>query len=214
MFSGKRSNLAILAAGVGGAAVAGFGLSFGRDIYKKSKKNLEIILLLLAVIFCPFIGGRGLVRGHDRGVFGTIFLTIIGSVVLIAIGFCAATFLVFEIVVMGNVDPNNPLPLALLGGFVATAVIAGIGILVGLIQRPKRLKAIAIGKANEKFLADNGFRETEGKDITHYGPDDLALRFLEAHASRLVFMVVGRRGKRAYIDLDQDGRMIGYSGVQ
>ncbi|MHA6643673.1 hypothetical protein [Mesorhizobium sp. A623] len=214
MFAGRRSKLALVAAGVGGAAVAGFGLSFGRDIYKKSKKNLEIILLLLAVIFCPFIGGRGLVRGHDRGVLGTIFLTIIGSISLIAVGFCTATFLAFEIVVMGKINPENPLPLALLGGFAATAVMAGIGLVVGFIQRPKRLKAIAVGKANEKFLTDQGFRETEGKDITHYDPDGLALRFLEAHAGRLVFMVVGRRGKRAFINLDPDGRMIGYSGVQ
>jgi len=214
MFSGKRSKLALVAAGVGGAAVAGFGLAFGRDIYKKSKKNIEFILLLLAIIFCPFIGGRGLVRGHDRGLFGTIFLTFIGSVLLIVVGFCAATFLAFEIVVMGKIDPDNPFPLALLGGFVTTAIITGIGILVGLFQRPKRLKAIAASKANEEFLITNGFRETDGTDITHYDPSGQALRFLEAHPDRLVFMAVGRRGKRAYIDLDKNGRMVEYSGIQ
>ncbi|NKW11299.1 hypothetical protein HGG76_27245 [Ochrobactrum tritici] len=51
---------------------------------------------MLAVIFCPFIGGRGLVRGHDRGVLGTLFLTYIGSILLIAIGFVAASILAFE----------------------------------------------------------------------------------------------------------------------
>jgi hypothetical protein len=214
MFSGKRSKLALVAAGAGGAAVAGFGLSFGRDIYKKSKKNIDVILLILAVIFCPFIGGRGLVRGHDRGLIGTIFLTVVWSILLIAIGFCAATLVVLGIGSMDKSDPANPLPFALLGGFVVSAAVAAIGVIAGLIQRPKRLKAIAVSKDNDKFLADNGFRETEGTDITHYDPNGQALRFLEAHRDRLVFMVVGRRGKRAYIDLDQDGRMVGYSGVQ
>lgn len=213
IFSGKRSRLALVAAGAGGAAVGGFGLAFGRDIYKKSKKNIGFILLLLAVIFCSFIGGRDLVRGHDRSVFGTIFLTSIGSVFLILAGFCAATILVSQIVVMGNIDPNNPFPLALLGGFVFTAITTGIGFLVGSFQRPKRLKAIAVRKANEEFLTDNGFRETDGKDITHYDPSGQALRFLEFHPDRLVFMAIGRRGKRAFINLDQDGRMVSYSGV-
>lgn len=214
MFLQKRSKLAFVAAAVGGATAAGFGLSFGRDLYKKSKRNIEIILLLLAVIFCPFIGGRGLVRGHDRGLMGTITLTIVGSVLLIAMGYCAATFLVFEIIVIGKTEPDNPLPLALLGGFMVTTIVAGIGFLVGLIQRPKRLKAIAVSKANDRFLIANGFRETDGSDITHYDPSGQPLRFLEAHSDRLVFMAVGRRGKRAFIDLDHDGQMIGYSGIQ
>lgn len=214
MFSGKRSKLALVAAGVGGAAVAGFGLSFGRDIYKKTKKDIGIIVLVLAVIFCPFIGGRGLVRGHDRGVLGTLFLTVIGSMLLIAAGFCAATVVSFMVVSMGKVDPDKAPAMAVLLGLVLTAVIAGIGCVVGLFQRPKRLKAFAASRANEKFLADNGFRETDGTDITHYDPSGQPLRFLEAHPDRLVFMAVGRRGKRAYIDLDQDGRMLSYSGVQ
>jgi len=145
---------------------------------------------------------------------GTITLTIVGSVLLIAMGYCAATFLVFEIIVIGKTEPDNPLPLALLGGFMVTTIVAGIGFLVGLIQRPKRLKAIAVSKANDRFLIANGFRETDGSDITHYDPSGQPLRFLEAHSDRLVFMAVGRRGKRAFIDLDHDGQMIGYSGIQ
>lgn len=213
MFSGKRSKLALVGAGVGGAAVAGFGLASGRDIYRKTKKNAQLIALLLAVIFCPFIGGRSLVRGHDRGLFGTIVLTVIGSILLITVGFCAATFLAFEIIVLGGIEPDNPFPLALFVGFLATAIVTGVGLLVGLIQRPKRLKAIAVSRANDRFLADNGFRETDGADITHYDPGGQALRFLEVHPDRLVFMAVGRRGKRAYISLDPDGRMVDYSGV-
>lgn len=212
-FSKKRSKLALAAVGVGGAAVAGFGFAFGRDIYKKSKKNIRIVLLLLATIFCPFIGGRELVRGHDRGLIGTVFLTLIGSILLIALGFVAAAFLAFEVIVLSGIDPNKPIPLALLGSVTLTTILGGIGVLVGLLQRPTRLNAIAIAKANEKFLTENGFAEAGGADITHYDPNGQPLRFLEAHPSRLVFMLVGRRGKRTYINLDSDGRMIDYSGI-
>ncbi|TIQ33082.1 MAG: hypothetical protein E5X48_25065 [Mesorhizobium sp.] len=211
----RRSKLALVAAGVGGAAVAGFGLAFGRDIYRKSKKNAGLIVLLLVVVTCPFIGGRGLVCGHDRGLFGTIFLTVLGSLLLIGAGLCAATFLILEfLLISDNGKLENPFAFALLGGSAVTAIVAGIGVVVGLVQRPKRLKAIAVGKLNERFLEENGFRETDGDDITHYDDSGQALRFLEAHQNRLVFMAVGRRGKRAFIDLDQDGRMVSYSGVK
>ncbi|RUY95819.1 MULTISPECIES: hypothetical protein [unclassified Mesorhizobium] len=211
----RRSKLALVAAGIGGPAVAGFGFAFGRDIYKKTKKNVELIALLLAAVICPFIGGRGLVRGHDRGIFGTIFLTVLASLLLIAAGLCAATLLMLGVLMLvadGKLD--SPFLIALLGAFVLTALLAGMGIVVGLVQRPKRLKAIAVGKFNERFLEENGFRETDGDDITHYDDSGQALRFLEAHQNRLIFMAVSRRGKRAFIDLDQDGRMIGYSGVK
>ncbi|TGV61077.1 hypothetical protein EN784_01370 [bacterium M00.F.Ca.ET.141.01.1.1] len=195
--------------------MAGFGLAFGRDVYRKSKKNAGLIVLLLVVVTCPFIGGRGLLRGHDRGLFGTIFLTVLGSLLLIAAGLCAATLLVLEfLLISDNGKLDNPFPLALSGGLAVTALLAGAGIVVGLVQRPKRLKAIAVGKFNERFLEENGFQETDGDDITHYDDSGQALRFLEAHQNRLVFMAVGRRGKRAFIDLDQDGRMVSYSGVK
>ncbi|MBZ9746811.1 hypothetical protein LB516_16300 [Mesorhizobium sp. CO1-1-7] len=215
MNSKGRSRLALVAAGIGGTAVAGFGFAFGSDIYKKTKKNVELIALVLATVFCPFIGGRGLVRGHDRGIFETIFLTVLASLLLIAAGLCAATLLMLGVLMLvadGKLD--SPFLLALLGGFVLTTLLAGMGIVVGLVQRPKRLKAIAVGKFNERFLDENGFRETDGDDVTHYDDSGQALRFLEAHQNRLVFMAVGRRGKRAFIDLDQDGRMVSYSGVK
>ena len=214
IFPGKRSKLALVAAGASGAAVAGFGLAFGRDVYNKTKKNIGLIALMFAAIFCPFIGGRGLVRGHDRGVIGTLFLTFIGSVLLIVVGFGVVAIAVFGVLTVVNFDPHKVPSMAAVASFVLTATAAGTGFLVGLFQRPKRLKAFAVRRSNEKFLEDNGFRETDGTDITHYDPNGQPLRFLETHPDRLVFMVVGRRGKRAYINLDREGRMLDYSGVQ
>lgn len=208
--------MALIAAGAGGAAIAGFGLSMGRDIYKGTKKNGGFIVLLLTVIVFPFIGGRGLVRGHDRGFFGTLFLTYIGSILLIAIGFAAATLLVILFLATSGASGSDDNKLIMMiASFcgVVTAFLAGIGILVGLFQRPKRLRTIRIKRHNEQFLNKNGFIETGGQDITHYAPDGQALRFMEAHPGKIVFMPVGRRGKRAFIELDEDGRMTSYTGV-
>ena len=209
------TKLSMLAAGVGGAAVAGFGLAAGRDLYKSTKKNAGLLLLLGTALVCPFIGGRGLVRGHDRGFLATFFLTCIGNFLLIALGIAAASAIVFYFIAAGATQ-SSPATIsgAIFIGASATLLMTAAGILVGLFQRPKRLKIFTVARANERFMHDQGFQETNGTDITHYDKSGHALRFLEAHPNRIVFMAVGRRGKRAFIDLDQDGRMTGYTGVQ
>lgn len=212
----KKNTLSLIAAGVGASAVAGFGLSAGRDIYKNTKKAGGGLLLILAIIFCPFIGARGLVRGHNRGFIGTVFLTFIASILLIAIGFVAATFGAWVIVAMnspaGSDDGAVLMSAALIGAGV-TAIIAIVGLLIGLMQRPKRLRIFEVERFNKRFLKEHGFQETDGSDITHYDPDGQPLRFLEAHQGKIVFMAVGKRGKRAFINLDSDGRMVGYTGI-
>ncbi|WP_454623486.1 hypothetical protein [Brucella anthropi] len=212
----KKNTLSLIAAGVGASAIAGFGFSAGRDVYKSTKKAGGGLLLILAVIFCPFIGARGLVRGHDRGFFGTLFLTFIVSLLLIAIGFAAATFISWYILILSSPEGSEGsaiLMSAVLIGATVTAVIGGIGLLIGLIQRPKRLKVFEVERYNKRFMYDAGFQETDGSDITHYDPDGQPLRFLEAHPGKLSFMAVGRRGKRAFINLDDDGRMVSYNGI-
>lgn len=211
----RKSSLALMAAGIGGAAVAGYGLSMGRDIYKSTKKNTSPIIFLLAIVgaIClPLFGARELVRGHDRGPFGTIFKTLIGSLLLIIIGFVLG-LICLSIIFSNKENPVSGQAAAYFFAACVTMVFGLIGLLWGAIERPGRLRTIAIAKANEQFLASIGFRETGGEDITHYDEDGQALRFLEGHGDRLVFMAVGRRGKRAFIDLASDGKMIAYTGV-
>lgn len=46
---------------VGGSALVGFGLSLGKDAYKKTKQNIAIVvllLLLLVLILAQFFGPR------------------------------------------------------------------------------------------------------------------------------------------------------------
>ncbi|WP_214473439.1 hypothetical protein [Mesorhizobium sp. dw_380] len=211
----RKSSLALIAAGIGGAAVAGYGLSIGRDLWKSTKKNqmqLFAILALIGAITLPTLGARELVKGHDRGVAGTVFKTIIGSIVLTGIGFVLAV-MCLSLITRNDNDPDAGFGAAIFLASCSTAVFSLIGFLWGVIQRPSRVKTISTAKANEQFLASIGFRETGGDDVTHYDASGQALRFLEGHGNRLVFMAVGRRGKRAFIDLAPDGKMVAYSGV-
>jgi hypothetical protein len=206
------SALAALAAQVGNAATAGFGLSLGRDVYRKvrPKNTSNVVLLLLAVggVFLPVLGGINLCQGHRRGWVGTIFLTFGVSVLSVAAGFCIMLS-PFVILVEGfNID------IKIVGWIlVITTGLTVLGMLIGLFRRAKRLRRFAIINDNEAFLARSGFKETGGSDVTHYDPNGNALRFLEADPDRLIFMAVGRRGRRAYIDLDSSGRMLAYSGI-
>lgn len=66
----RRTMLAGLALGIGGAAVAGYGAAMGRDAWRATKMRGGF-LLFLALIACaivlPFLGGRNLTRGYPEG---------------------------------------------------------------------------------------------------------------------------------------------------
>lgn len=212
----KRSGLSATAAALGRTAVAGYGLSMGHDLWKATKRGrLSLILVVLGSLALPVLGGRSLVRGHDRGFAGTLFKTILGSVLLVAVGFALACFIFLMLSVLLKKSHGGPPPWdwILSAAASVTAVMWCVGLLWGAIQRPARLKMFGIRRTNEEFLESQGFRATDGDDITHFDPDGQPLRFIEAHRDRLVFMVVGKRGKRSFIDLDGEGRMVSYSGI-
>lgn len=211
----KRSTLALVAAGVGSAAVAGYGLSIGRDLWKTTKRSSGVILaavVLFGAVALPVVGGRALVRGHDRGPIASLFITLIGSACLILVGFGLA-FCLLGYLTYDERLPNAGLQAAALVCAAITGTFAAIGMVWGAAQRRSRVRRFAVSKANQEFLDSIGFKETGGEDITHYDPSGQALRLLEHHQDRLVFMAVGRRGKRAFIDLDAVGQMTGYTGI-
>lgn len=199
------------------AAVGGFGSSFGRDAYRTMKKQgllLAAIAIAAAAVALPFLGGRHMIRGHDRGWFLTLALTVIGSLLLITLGAIAAVFV--DIVLLSFIVSEDSPAVPPRYGLIAAAVAmsTGIGLLIGLAERKSRLRGFHIARENERFLLDQGFIETGGNDVTHRDGDGTPLRLLEATRDSVVFMVVGRRGKRAFITLDSEGRMLSYSGAQ
>lgn len=192
------------------SVVAGVGMSAGRDGWKAIKKMGWFLLFLFCTITLPYLGARGLVWGHDRGFFGTLFKTIIFNIILILSGFSVTIIIasVFGLSLLGSGGGAVVASVATASVLFVPALLAGL--IKGLWDRRKRVKAIRIKRLNDRFLINEGIEETNGKDITHYDSNHLPLRFLEQNKKQLIFMLVGKRGKRAFIDLDNDGQMQRY----
>lgn len=205
----KKSMLSALAVGVGGSAVAGFGLAAGRDAYHTIKRNRGTIVLiaaLAAAISMPFIGMRNAMRGHAPGEAWKG----IGYLLMVPAGFGISFGLAFLVGAMFGEEPQALTFLGLAGAGVAAAVI---GAVVGVFQRPATKRRYEIIARNEIFLAEQGISETGEEEVTHYDGEGNALRALERTPNSIVFMAVGKRNKRSYITLSPEGEMIDYSGV-
>jgi hypothetical protein len=212
-----------IAAQIGSAATAGFGLSLGRDFYRNVKSSSNSIAIFVAAMLAfsgpllPIISGVWLVQGYrNRGV-----LAIVLNIALCMAAIAAGIFLMIFISAMFD-DFLLKVNRTHFSGYVEdytgwVTAVAGIltflGMLIGLRRRRYRLQRFATIDHNEAFLAGNGFKETHGRDVTHYDPDGNPLRFLEASPNKLVFMAVGQRGRRAYINLDDNGSMQSYTGI-
>lgn len=86
-----------------------------------------------------------------------------------------------------------------------------LGLLIGGAREDERRKANVLSDKNEQFLVDNGIAETGEEDVTHIDAFGNNLRLLETSKKRFVFMVVGRRGARAYISLNEIGEFVTYT---
>ena len=207
-----------------------------------AKKNSErgalflvvlIVGLILIAIVGPVMGTMRMVRGYRRGIFATIFSTVILNLLIWGIG---AFMLAIAVSVLDEeIESSISVGMPLVG-------LTGFGFLIGVLQRPGRKRQFAIdeenaillaqrmeeeraiaaqrmeeehaiAQENETFLLQNGIQETGGEDVTHIDSNNNKLRLLEENNDMLVFMAVGRRNRRAYINFDQDGRMIEYTGV-
>ncbi|WP_192360239.1 hypothetical protein [Mesorhizobium mediterraneum] len=214
---GDKSVLGTVALGLGGSAVAGYGLGMGRDAWKATKKHSGTIMLLVAITAAfalPFLGGRNLVRGYRArwvSAWG-----IASGVLLIAAGWAVAVFLMLLLAGMTSDEAgtSGPAVAALLrsGGYLAAAS-AALGVLFGFFQRPGRRRRHLVAAKSEAYLDRMGFSETGEQEITHYDGEGNPLRLLERSGEVIAFLAVGKRNKRAYIRLGPDGEMTGYTGV-
>ncbi|PHZ83478.1 hypothetical protein [Paremcibacter congregatus] len=193
---------------------AGAGLSAGRSLWYNFKKNWQVYLIIFAIVgsVCfPYLGARNMIKGHKkRGFFKTIFVTIIGNSLLIITG--GVFFVIEYAMIIGVLDLKvaSDLTTVLTNVAYAVVVLCSIGFLVGFFQRSKRLLAFRIESENEDFMEQHKFKETGTDDITHYDFNDTPLRLLEMQKDRISFMVVGERGKRAFINMDNDGKFLEY----
>ncbi len=168
------------------AAIWGAGGMFGRDAYKTVKREW-LALLLLAILLLPGWAGYDMARGHPRrGWFGGIFLTFLLNLILAPIPTLLITALLST--------PEH----AGVGGAAATfsAIVFLIGIIVGLIRRRGRLRRAAVEEANGRFFIEHGFDYDQAEDLL-IDRDGNKLRAKGLHDGELVYLVVGRRNKRA-----------------
>jgi hypothetical protein len=228
---------------VGGAAVAGFGFSMGRDGYRHVKKDpgsaLGVVLFFSVIVLAVtglYNAGLWLSRNYR-----TLFRSIISRI-------WAVMFLVPSFYISSFVFKY---PAAMIFGFSGVTVnegtlywdpsrlgsqwlsffngsdyetslsrlaigICGVvfvsGVVAGLSQRRKRSRVWANEKANYEFLVSNNLVEREDGCIedTDSG-ENFRVDFLGK--DRITLFPLGRRGKRAYIYLD-DGRYIRFTGLQ
>lgn len=207
-----------------GLAIAGAGLSLGRDLYGRAKSGFALILLLIvatAGISLPYLAGNRLTRWHPVGWIKWFFGVLILWLLLGAIGFVCLAFAVLFVYMLGDLFTGTDTPDkvaatldAMKNGAFGAACLFAVGALSGLYQRKRRKRAFRLQEANQAFLNRIGLRQVDGaKSFTHQDAENNKLR-LEGIGSDIVeFFVVGSRNRRAFINIDSQGTFINYTGV-
>lgn len=190
------------------SAVAGAGLSIGRDAYRKTRDNFLLIVFAIVALAGTAYGFWNMTRGHARGPVGTFFRTFFANALIIVVSFGLFMFVVAAM--SGNGQGQEPNTNVLLGGLAIQGVLAAGGLVFGLSQRPRRKAAMQVDADNEDFLLRNGFRDVGGREQTMLDPSGNELVLDDFRNDAIVFKVKGRRGVRAKILLDGAGRMTSY----
>lgn len=184
---------------------AGFGASAGRAAYKDISKNW-VFYTVLAICFA----GVGYAcfdasRGHDRSPTKTIFVTLIGNILIVIIS------LVISLISLAIVtDSKSGFPWLF---WLLVEIGSGlIGLLIGFSQRKVRLHNFNVARDNDLFLHRSGLRDLGGTEDTWIDGDDNELQLLDVRDDAVVFRVHGRRGVRALLKWDSEGRFIDYTG--
>ena len=197
----------------GGSSIAGFGLSFGRDIYKKTKKAYLFIIFIIT-IFSLFTSGVWTARNYNTTIsaFGMrLSAILIGIPSLIFISFISYLFL---LITNENVseDFSNFTYSEISFIFFPSLLIFLIGFLVGLSQRKKRNILWNTELHNEKFLINNNIIEHEDETLEDtYNNVVYSIKHLGE--KRITLMPFNRKGKRAYIYIDNDGKYNNFTGL-
>ena len=226
-----------------GTAVAGFGLSLGRDIYKRSKKtagdSLIAIIIAFAVmaaifgaVYLPFKSASKIVQWYPNPA-KWFFLVLIPWSVAGAVGawlaYNVGEFLYYA--AFYDLPPGLDLEADPGIGFetfesseafktflmTCSAYLAcnfGLGFLVGLNRRAKRKEIYDVEMYNQKFLDSHHIKEVDGgESFTHEDGEGHKLRLTSIGKDVVEFFAVGHRNKRAFIKIGPDGRFDTYSGV-
>lgn len=205
--------------GVFGSAVAGFGLSLGRDLYKGGKKSNDstpiilVIIVILIGIYISFVSGLWLGRNYKNIIF-SIFMKLLSLVMIAAITFFWIGFWNTDSNMVDNVQTMRDVPFSEFSKswvFWVPFILFILGLLIGFMQRAKRKKAWVAEEFNEKYLKSLGLSELENGELV----DKSGQRFrIDSQTkNKITLFAIKRRNKRAFISLGEDGKMNSYSGM-
>ncbi len=189
------------------AATSGFGASLGRDLYRGVKKN-PVIAFIIGVLLLAF-GWRNLFLGQGRSLIYLVFVTGIGSALMIAAGASLTGLGGYYVGALIFQQNTTGQALVAVG---ALAIVSLVGILWGRRDRRARQRQAEIASLNLAFMEDIGLRDSGFDSDMLEDADGNRLKLIEQTDDRLVFSVAGRRGLRAAIQL-AGGEMVSYSGI-
>ena len=204
---------------IAGSALAGFGLSFGRDTYRKAKQYWPLIVVLVCLVGV-FFASMWLFRNYRTAV-GSLFKKLGALIILIGLGvvFYYTTSMAVPIV-LAEMDTSDVISAdALFYGFGLYGILFVAGALVGIRHRKKRRLAWEAETHNATFLDEQGLETVDVDDkgnlrlrdnangVGYRMSDDLNV------TGELEFMALGKRNKRAYIQYDEAGRFVSWSGL-
>ena len=206
---------------VAGSALAGFGLAFGRDVYRQVKKNWLILAVVGSIVFLLFgifISAVWVSRNYKTWA-GSLFKRI-GAILSLCGCYVVTYFLILFVDFLIETDPEQIDVETVLAHDTGTAYLVGLaiqnlillaGLVVGLRQRRKRGIAWDTEASNVAFFEEHGlellddenFRDEEGNRY----------RLKNVFRNEMEFQAEGRRGKRGYIQFDENGKYVSWSGL-
>lgn len=220
---------------VAGSALAGFGLSLGRDAYRKAKRYWPILLILVCLAGVYF-AGLWLFRNY-RTLSGSILKKIGALTVLslscigvytgaaIAVVMVAPNTLVYQEEIGDAMSSNvnvlieNLFSFPLLWILILQGVLFLAGAVVGMNHRRRRRLAWEAEEHNSVFLTEHDLEVVDADEkgnlrlrdhcsnVGYRLMDDLEL------SGELEFMALGKRNKRGYLQYDGTGKYTNWSGL-
>ena len=189
---------------VAGSALAGFGLAFGRDVYKQTKKNWHIAAIL-ACLVGVFFSGMWLFRNYRTP--GNSLFKKLGALIVL-IGSCSAILFAAQFLLI-------PPPWVI----ILQVVLFLIGAAFGISHRKRRRLAWEAEDHNEDFLEAHNLEvidvDEKGNLRLRDHDEGIGYRMMVDLdiTGELEFMALGKRNKRGYLEYDRSGKYTHWSGL-
>lgn len=193
------------------SSISGFGLSAGNAAFNTLRRDPGLIAfwgLIAFVVFGFGYAAFAIVRGYNRSWWKTLLVTWGWNLTLGAIYFAVTYFLLLMSIEM--VRPLSAKEYAWDATWTFALVTGLIGMVIGLINRIPRSRRFRIERHNLAFLKRSGIRDVGGADETFVDAEGRELNIRDVRKDAIVFAVDGDTARRAYIRLDEKGRMTSY----